>query len=158
MSLFIVNIVIVIIISDNPIVYPCRSFHQKLWIRQNRKWLDSSKKNSKVGPQCSHPESLSERYLLTTKDAKLCPLPSVSTFDIRNVTTNSVLIAWDSQDNNMTGLKGFLVAYHRLDMNDVVKKFKVNPSTRMFRLNNLIDDSVYLVCVNSQGSSYSDYN
>eukprot|EP00090_Calanus_glacialis_P036292 TRINITY_DN61906_c0_g1_i1.p1 TRINITY_DN61906_c0_g1~~TRINITY_DN61906_c0_g1_i1.p1 ORF type:complete len:799 (+),score=94.62 TRINITY_DN61906_c0_g1_i1:179-2398(+) len=144
--------------EDNPIVCSCRSFHQKLWIRQNRKWLDSSKKNSKVGPQCSQPESLSERYLLTTKDTELCPLPSVSTFDIRNVTTNSVLIAWDSQDNNMTGLKGFLVAYHRLDMNDVVKKFKVNPSTRMFRLNNLIDDSVYLVCVITQGSSYSDYN
>ena len=58
----------------------------------------------------------------------------------------------------MTGLKGFLVAYHRLDMNDVVKKFKVNPSTRMFRLNSLTDDSVYLVCVVTQGSSYTDYS
>ena len=58
----------------------------------------------------------------------------------------------------MTGLKSCLVAYHRLHMNDVVKKFKVNPSTRMFRLNNLMDDSVYLVCVITQGSSYSDYN
>ena len=158
LSIFIVNIVNVLFISDNPIVCSCRSYHQKLWFRQNRKWMDPTKKNSKVGPQCSQPESLSERYLLTTKDAELCPLPSVSTFDIRNVTTNSVLIAWDSQDNNMTGLKGFLVAYHRLDMNDVVKKFKVNPSTRMFRLNNLMDDSVYLVCVITQGSSYSDYN
>ena len=58
----------------------------------------------------------------------------------------------------MTGLKGFLVAYHRLDMNDVVKKFKVNPSTRMFRLNGLTDNSVYLVCVITQGSSYTDYS
>ena len=58
----------------------------------------------------------------------------------------------------MTGLKGFLVAYHRLDMNDVVKKYKVNPSTRMFRLNTLMDNSVYLVCVVTQGSSYTDYS
>lgn len=58
----------------------------------------------------------------------------------------------------MTGLKGFLVAYHRLDINDVVKKFKVNPSTRMFRLNGLMDNSVYLVCVVTQGSSYTDYS
>ena len=58
----------------------------------------------------------------------------------------------------MTGLKGFLVAYHRLDTNDVVKKFHVGPSIRMFRLNDLIDDSVYLVCVITQGSSYSDLN
>ena len=86
-----------------------------------------------------------------TKDAELCPLPSVSSFDIRNVTTTSVLIAWDSQDANMTGLKGFLVAYHRLDTNDIVKKFHVSPSARMFRLNGLIDDSVYLVCVITQG-------
>ena len=93
-----------------------------------------------------------------TKDAELCPLPSVSSFDIRNVTTSSVLIAWDSQDANMTGLKGFLVAYHRLDTNDIVKKFHVSPSVRMFRLNGLIDDSVYLVCVITQGSAYSDLN
>ena len=112
----------------------------------------------KVGPQCAQPEALAHRFLLTTKDEELCPLPSVSTFDIRNVTTSSVLIAWDSQDNNMTGLKGFLVAYHRLDVNDVVKKFKVNPSTRMFRLNTLMDNSVYLVCVVTQGSSYTDYS
>ena len=114
--------------------------------------------HSKVGPQCAQPEALAHRFLLTTKDEELCPLPSVSTFDIRNVTTSSVLIAWDSQDNNMTGLKGFLVAYHRLDMNDVVKKYKVNPSTRMFRLNTLMDNSVYLVCVVTQGSSYTDYS
>lgn len=111
-----------------------------------------------MGPQCAQPEALAHRFLLTTKDEELCPLPSVSTFDIRNVTTSSVLIAWDSQDNNMTGLKGFLVAYHRLDMNDVVKKYKVNPSTRMFRLNTLMDNSVYLVCVVTQGSSYTDYS
>ena len=111
-----------------------------------------------MGPQCAQPEALANRFLLTTKDEELCPLPSVSTFDIRNVTTSSVLIAWDSQDNNMTGLKGFLVAYHRLDMNDVVKKYKVNPSTRMFRLNTLMDNSVYLVCVVTQGSSYTDYS
>ena len=88
-----------------------------------------------MGPQCSAPESLLERHLLTIKDAELCPLPSVSSFHIRNVTTTSVLISWDSQDSNMTGLKGFLLAYHRLDTNDVVKKFQVAPSTRMFRLN-----------------------
>ena len=111
-----------------------------------------------VGPQCARPDALANRFLMTTKDEELCPLPSVSTFDIRNVTTSSVLIAWDSQDNNMTGLKGFLVAYHRLDMNDVVKKFKVNPSTRMFRLNSLTDNSVYLVCVVTQGSSYTDFS
>ena len=111
-----------------------------------------------MGPECEAPESLSARFLLTAKDAELCPLPSVSSFDIRNVSTNSVLIAWDSRDSNMTGLRGFLVAYHRLDTNDVVKKFQVAPSTRMFRLNSLMDDSVYLVCVVTQGSSYSDLN
>jgi hypothetical protein len=34
--------------------------------------------------------------------------------------------------------------------NDVVKKYKVNPSTRMFRLYNLMDNSVYLVCIITQ--------
>jgi hypothetical protein len=32
----------------------------------------------------------------------------------------------------------------------VVKKYKVNPSTRMFRLYNLMDNSVYLVCIITQ--------
>ena len=145
-------------ISGNPIVCFCQSFHQKLWLTQNRKWIDRKRTGDRVGPQCQAPDSLSGRFLLTTKDAELCPLPSVSSFDIRNVTTSSVLIAWDSQDSNMTGLRGFLVAYHRLDTNDVVKKFQVAPSTRMFRLNSLKDDSVYLVCVVTQGSSYSDLN
>ena len=145
-------------ISGNPIVCSCHSFHQKLWLTQNRKWIDRKRDGDRVGPQCDAPESLSTRFLLTTKDAELCPLPSVSSFDIRNVTTSSVLIAWDSRDSNMTGLRGFLVAYHRLDTNDVVKKFQVAPSTRMFRLNSLMDDSVYLVCVVTQGSSYSDLN
>ena len=110
-----------------------------------------------MGPQCATPANLQDHYLLTTKDSELCPLPSVSTFDIKNATTNSVLISWHSPDNNMTGLKGFVVAYHRLDQNDVVKKFKVNPTTRAFRLESLVDDSIYLVCIITQGSSYSDY-
>ena len=109
-----------------------------------------------MGPQCAAPESLLDRHLLTIKDAELCPLPSVSSFHIRNVTTTSVLISWDSQDSNMTGLKGFLLAYHRLDTNDVVKKFHVSPHVRMFRLTELMDDSVYLVCVITRGSSYSE--
>ena len=145
-------------VVGNPIICSCHSFHQKLWLTQNRKWIDHVRTGWKVGPQCDQPEGLSDRYLVTTKDAELCPLPSVSSFDIRNVTTSSVLIAWDSKDSNMTGLKGFLVAYHRLDTNDVVKKFHVSPGVRMFRLNDLADDSVYLVCVITQGSSYSDYN
>ena len=143
--------------SGNPLVCSCRSFQQKLWLTQNRKWIDQQRRGGNVGPQCSAPDTLSDRFLLTTKDAELCPLPSVSSFDIRNVTTSSVLISWDSQDSNMTGLKGFLLAYHRLDTNDVVKKFHVNPHVRMFRLNDLMDDSVYLVCVITQGSSYSEY-
>ena len=98
-----------------------------------------------------------DRFVLTTKDDELCPLPSVSKFNIENVTTTSVLIAWESKENNMTGLKRFLVAYHRMDKNDVVRKFQVNPTSRKVRLNNLMDDSVYLVCVITQGSSYADY-
>ena len=144
-------------VPGNPIVCSCQSFRQKLWLTQNRKWIDRSRQpGSSVGPQCQAPDSLHQRYLLTTKDAELCPLPSVSSFDIGNVTTDSVLITWDSKNSNMTGLKGFLVAYHRLDTNDMVKKYQVGPGVKMFRLTDLKDDSVYLVCVITQGSSYSD--
>jgi hypothetical protein len=41
-------------------------------------------------------------------------------------------------------------AVFSLFQNDVVKKYKVNPSTRMFRLYNLMDNSVYLVCIITQ--------
>ena len=51
------------------------------------------------------------------------------------------------------GLRGFLVAYHRLDTNSVVKKFSVAADQRMFRLIGLRDDSVYLVCVVTRGSA-----
>ena len=57
-------------------------------------------------------------------------------------------------DTNMSlGLRGFLVAYHRLDTNSVVKKFSVAADQRMFRLIGLRDDSVYLVCVVTRGSA-----
>ena len=57
-------------------------------------------------------------------------------------------------DANMSlGLRGFLVAYHRLDTNSVVKKFSVAADQRMFRLIGLRDDSVYLVCVVTRGSA-----
>ena len=84
----------------------------------------------------------------------------------------------------MTGLRGFIVAYHRLDKNDQVehtdmsrmelhtksccklfrhlqcgvafqvKKYRVAPSVRGFRIVGVSDSAVYLVCVVTRGSSY----
>ena len=58
--------------------------------------------------------------LLTVKDSELCPLPSVSSLQLSHIRPHSFLLTWESPDTNMTGLKGFIVAYHRLDMNDQV--------------------------------------
>ena len=56
----------------------------------------------------------------------------------------------------MTGLKGFIVAYHRLDKNDQVKKYRVGPTVRGFRIQTVAQDTLYLVCVITRGSSYSE--
>ena len=62
------------------------------------------------------------RYLLTVKDSELCPLPSVNSLQLSHITPNNFLVTWDSPDTNLTGLKGFIVAYHRLDKNDQVSR------------------------------------
>ena len=54
----------------------------------------------------------------------------------------------------MTGLRGFIVAYHRTDRNDAVKKYRLSPSNRGFQIGELSDDSSYRVCVITRGSSY----
>ena len=73
-----------------------------------------------MGPQCKEPEAVAERYLLTVKDSDLCPLPSVSSLTYHSRDPYNFLITWKSPDTNMTGLRGFIVAYHRLDRNDQV--------------------------------------
>lgn len=73
------------------------------------------------------------RYLLTVKDSEICPLPSVTGLTYTKVDSYNFLITWKSPDTNMTGLKGFIVAYHRLDRNDHVKKYRVGPTVRGFR-------------------------
>ncbi|TRY68454.1 hypothetical protein TCAL_14203 [Tigriopus californicus] len=113
-------------------------------------------KSAKVGPQCHEPGSVADRFLLTVKDSDLCPLPSVSSLTFNNIDPNNFLITWESPDTNMTGLKGFIVAYHRLDQNDQVKKYRVGPTVRGFRINMVDENSRYLVCVITRGSSYLD--
>ena len=54
----------------------------------------------------------------------------------------------------MTGLRGFIVAYHRLDVNDQVKKYRLTPSTRGFQVDQVRDNTLYLVCVVTRGSAY----
>ena len=139
----------------NPLVCSCSSYNQKIWLRQHRKWLDAERRGSKIGPQCHEPTPISDRYLLTVKDSELCPLPSVNSLQVSNINPNSFLVTWDSPDTNLTGLKGFIVAYHRLDKNDQVRKYRVTPSIRGFQINDLSDNTLYLVCVVTRGSSYT---
>jgi hypothetical protein len=44
----------------------------------------------------------------------------VNSLQLSHITPNAFLVTWDSPDTNLTGLKGFIVAYHRLDKNDQV--------------------------------------
>ena len=142
-------------ISGNPLVCSCSSYNQKIWLRQHRKWLDAERRGSKIGPQCHEPTPISDRYLLTVKDSELCPLPSVNSLQLSNINPTSFLVTWDSPDTNLTGLKGFIVAYHRLDKNDQVRKDRVSSAVRGFQVNELTDNTLYLVCVVTRGSSYT---
>ena len=63
-------------------------------------------------------------YFFPPKDSELCPLPSVSSLAFTSRDPYNFLITWQSPDTNMTGLRGFIVAYHRLDKNDQVGTFK----------------------------------
>ena len=140
--------------AGNPVICSCQSYVQKIWLRQHRKWLETDKRGSKVGPQCVEPTPILDRYLLTVKDSELCPLPSVSSLQLSNIRPYSFLVTWDSPDNNMTGLKGFIVAYHRLERNDQVKKYRLPPAIRGFQIEQVKDDTLYLVCVVTRGSSW----
>lgn len=140
--------------AGNPLICSCQSYAQKLWLRRHRKWLESNKRGSKVGPQCQEPTPILDRYLLSVKDSELCPLPSVNSLQLSEIEPTSFLVTWDSPDTNMTGLRGFIVAYHRTDRNDQVKKYRLSPSNRGFQIAQLSDDSSYRVCVITRGSSY----
>ena len=99
------------VVADNPILCSCQSFPQKLWLTQNRKWLTSPRAGPEAGPRCSGPAPLETRPLVTATTAELCPLPSVSSFHIRNVTTSSVLIAWDTDTETM--VRPVMLRFHR---------------------------------------------
>ncbi len=133
----------------------CQSYSQKTWLRQHRKWLSTDRRRgSKVGPQCAEPEALADRHMLTLKDSELCPLPSVGALEYTAVDPYNFLVTWESPDTNLTGLRGFIVAYHRLDRNDQVRKYRVGPTIRGFRIQTTADDTRYLVCVITRGSSH----
>ena len=91
---------------------------------------------------------------MSVKDSELCPLPSVNSLQLSEIEPTSFLVTWDSPDTNMTGLRGFIVAYHRTDRNDQVKKYRLSPSIRGFQIGDISDDSSYRVCVVTRGSSY----
>ena len=84
--------------------------------------MNGSLKNWKILPSPSEKNLplTNVTILLTVKDSELCPLPSVSSLQLSHIRPHSFLLTWESPDTNMTGLKGFIVAYHRLDMNDQV--------------------------------------
>lgn len=132
----------------------CQAYSQRLWLRRHRKWLDKGVRSSNVGPKCQGPPTITNRYLLSVRDSELCPLPSVSSLQLSNIQPSSFLVTWESPDTNMTGLRGFIVAYHRLDRNDQVKKYRLDPAIRGFKVGEVADNTLYLVCVVTRGSSF----
>jgi len=110
----------------------------------------------KAGPRCESPATLKGKPILSVPDADLCPLPSVGELAYaRRGDPHEFAVTWQSPDTNLTGLRGFIVAYHRLDRNDRVKKYFVGPSVRGFRVADADDGAQYLVCLVTQGSSFT---
>ncbi|KAG8313701.1 hypothetical protein J6590_002172 [Homalodisca vitripennis] len=124
--------------EGNPL--QCGCDQQELWY-----WLQDHQKLVDRGPRCEDPPQLRGLWFLGLEPPEFCSLPLVSKLTLGKIQASSLAISWDSQPKS--GVTSFTVAYHTLEAPTEVIRLSADKETRSLVLEDLSEDTWYLVCV-----------
>ncbi|XP_071443356.1 chaoptin-like [Hetaerina americana] len=112
------------------------------------------------GLRCESPPELRGEAFMELEPPRFCSSPLVMKLAIQDIQTFSVVVSWQGRDDNgimatpaatggwaIAGVKGYRVAYHALDRNDMVRSRTLDRDARTTLLGKLRPSTHYLICV-----------
>jgi hypothetical protein len=104
--------------TDNPIHCSCESQELWEWLQDHRKWQHTLEFNDNNNLHCDQPVKLRGKNFLRMEPQDFCDSPLIMKLAIQDIQPYSVLVSWQSREHS--GLSGYQVIYHSLDINDEV--------------------------------------
>lgn len=111
-------------IKDNPIHCSCDSQELWEWLHDHLKWNlihDTAVNSNQLN--CDQPASLRGKDFLKMEPQDFCDAPLIMKLAIQDIQPYSVLVSWQSREHS--GLSGYQVIYHSLEVPDEVNIIKL---------------------------------
>ncbi|CRL04742.1 CLUMA_CG017802, isoform A [Clunio marinus] len=137
-------------ISGNPIHCSCESQELWEWLHDHLKWKLLDEVTGKSQLNCNQPETLKGKDFLKMEPQDFCDAPLIMKLAIQDIQPYSVLVSWQSREHS--GLNGYQVIYHSLEVPDEVRSMYLNRSSNSARLIALASNTLYLICVLGVGN------
>lgn len=107
--------------SGNPIHCSCESQELWEWLHDHLKWNLLDELSGKSQLNCNQPETLKGKDFLKMEPQDFCDAPLIMKLAIQDIQPYSVLVSWQSREHS--GLSGYQVIYHSLEVPDEVRFF-----------------------------------
>jgi hypothetical protein len=109
--------------KGNPIHCSCESQELWEWLHDHLKWKLLDEMSGKSQLNCNQPETLKGKDFLKMEPQDFCDAPLIMKLAIQDIQTYSVLVSWQSREHS--GLSGYQVIYHSLEVPDEVRYFSI---------------------------------
>lgn len=109
--------------KGNPIHCSCESQELWEWLHDHLKWSLLDELTGKSQLHCNQPETLKGKDFLKMEPQDFCDAPLIMKLAIQDIQPYSVLVSWQSREHS--GLSGYQVIYHSLEVPDEVSAFCV---------------------------------
>lgn len=103
----------------NPIHCSCESQELWEWLHDHLKWNLLDELTGKSQLNCNQPETLKGKDFLKMEPQDFCDAPLIMKLAIQDIQPYSVLVSWQSREHS--GLSGYQVIYHSLEVPDEVR-------------------------------------
>lgn len=107
----------------NPIHCSCESQELWEWLHEHLKWKIFDTLSTQSQLNCNQPDKLKGKDFLKMEPQDFCDAPLIVKLAIQDIQPFSVLVSWQSRDHS--GLNGYQVIYHSLEVQDEVMDRKM---------------------------------
>lgn len=114
---------IIFFCQGNPIHCSCESQELWEWLHDHLKWNLLDEISGKSQLNCNQPETLKGKDFLKMEPQDFCDAPLIMKLAIQDIQPYSVLVSWQSREHS--GLSGYQVIYHSLEVSDEVRRYRV---------------------------------
>ena len=120
------------------------------WLHEHSRLLPINEREKDFA--CSGPETFTGQSILSLSPGDFCPLPTLSSFEVTKIRSNSMSLRWTIQNDSLVG--SITLEYHLAsDRSPVPISKQISPLERSIDMSDMRSESLYSVCVQANGKN-----